>query len=82
MFAAAMMLAEAAPAAATAAAVPPAAAAPAKKVEDRLICRTESVTGSLMPKKTCRLASESARERQEQRQNLEKMQNNLALTSH
>lgn len=80
MLAATLILADATPAAATAAATaqPAAAATPAKPAakpaEDRLICRSEAVTGSLMPKKTCRRASDMARERQEQRENLERIQ--------
>ena len=77
ILAATMMLAETTPAAATAAtAVQPAAApTPAKKpVEDKLVCKTESVTGSLFPKKTCRHQSEFAHDQQEQRQELQRMQ--------
>ena len=79
MLAATLMLADTTPAAATAAqtAQPATAATPAKAAkpaEDRLICRSEEVTGSLMPKKTCRRASDMARERQEQRENLERIQ--------
>jgi hypothetical protein len=90
MIAATMMLADVAPGAAiattTAQATPasaPAAAtaAAAAKPKDKLICRSESVTGSLMPKKTCYLESERAQQKQEQRQNLEKVQNNLGLTT-
>jgi hypothetical protein len=79
LIAASLMLADTTPAAATAAqTAQPAAAAtpatPAKPTEDRLICRSESVTGSLMPKKTCRRASDMARDRQDQRENLERIQ--------
>lgn len=79
LFAASMLLADAAPAAAAATpAQPAAAAAPAKKAdEDKVICRTEAVTGSLFPKKTCRLKSEFAREQQEQREALQKMQREI-----
>jgi predicted secreted protein len=77
MLAATMMLADTTPAAASAAqtaqTAQPAAAA-AKPAEDKLICRSEAVTGSLMPKKTCRRASDMARDRQDQRENLERMQ--------
>jgi hypothetical protein len=89
MIAATIMLADTTPAAAAAAATaqpamaatPAAAAAPAAKPKDKLICRSESVTGSLMPKKTCFLESERAQIKQDQRQNLEKLQNNLGLVS-
>ena len=79
LIAASLMLADTTPAAATAAqTAQPAAAAtpatPAKPTEDRLICRSEAVTGSLMPKKTCRRASDMARDRQDQRENLERIQ--------
>lgn len=79
LFAATMMLADAAPAAAaTATPAQPAAAAPAKKtVEDKLVCKTEAVTGSLFPKKTCRLQSEFARQQEEQRRELQKMQREI-----
>ena len=85
LFAASMMLADAGPAAATtAAAVPPAAAAPAKVVKTekpKLICKTEAVTGSLMPKKTCYTADDYAQRQQDERQNLERMQNQLPIKS-
>jgi uncharacterized protein (DUF2147 family) len=84
LFAASMMLADATPAAATAVTPvqPAAAAAPAKKAdEDKMVCKTEAVTGSLFPKKTCRLKSEFAHEQQEQRQNLQRMQNQLGARS-
>jgi len=89
MIAATLMLADTTPAAAAAAttahpapaAAPAASTAPAKKPKDRLICRSEAVTGSLMPKKTCYLESERAQIRQDQRQNLERMQNNLGQTT-
>ena len=76
LLAATVMFADAPPAAATAATTAPAkaASAPAKPVEDKLICRSEAVTGSLMPKKTCRRASDMARDRQDQRENLERIQ--------
>jgi hypothetical protein len=90
MIAATLMLADATPAAATAAqpAQPAAAAAaatpatPAKPVEDKLICRSEEVTGSLMPKKVCRRASDIARDRQDQRENLERIQREVGAVSH
>jgi hypothetical protein len=87
MFAATILLADTTPAAATAATtVSPATvtgaakAAPANK--PRLICKTESVTGSLMPKKTCYTADDLAMRKQEERANLEKMQNQIGLQSH
>jgi len=94
MIAATLMLADATPAAANAAqpAQPAAAAAaaaaaatpatPAKPVEDKLICRSEEVTGSLMPKKVCRRASDIARDRQDQRENLERIQREVGAVSH
>jgi invasion protein IalB len=88
MFAASMMLAETTPAAATAAAAAPTAAAPAapavaakKDEKPRLICKTEAVTGSLFPKKTCYTSDQLAQRQQDERQNLEKIQNNLAIKS-
>jgi hypothetical protein len=87
MFAATMMLADTTPAAAAAAssvnpataAAPANPAAPAKASKPRVICKTESVTGSLMPKKTCYTTDDYAQRQQDERQNLERMQNNLAL---
>jgi hypothetical protein len=87
MFAATILMADTTPAAAAAAnSVSPATvtaapkAAPANK--PRLICKTESVTGSLMPKKTCYTSDDLAQRKQEERANLEKMQNQLGLQSH
>jgi hypothetical protein len=87
MFAASILLADTTPVAASAAgAVSPATvtappkAAPANK--PRVICKTESVTGSLMPKKTCYTSDDLAQRKQEERANLEKMQNQLGLQSH
>jgi uncharacterized protein (DUF2147 family) len=83
MLAATMMLADTTPAAATAATTAtPAPAAAAKPEKEKVVCKTEVVTGSLFPKKTCRSVAEFSREQQEQRQNLERMQNNLGQTSH
>ena len=95
MFAASILLADTTPAAAAAAAAvsPPAAAntvspatvtaapkaAPANK--PRVVCRTEAVTGSMFPKKTCYTTDQMAQRRQDERQNLEHMQNNLGLTA-
>ena len=85
MFAATMMLADTTPAAATAASSvnPATAAAPAKPAakadKPRVICKTESVTGSLMPKKTCYTTDDYAQRQQDERQNLERIQNNLAM---
>lgn len=86
MFAASMMLADTTPAAATAAVpTPPPAvsSAPVAKKEDkpRLICRTEPVTGSMFPKKTCYTSDQYSQRQQDERQNLEKMQNQLGLRS-
>ena len=87
MFAATILMADTTPAAAAAAnSVSPATvtaapkAAPANK--PRLICKTESVTGSLMPKKTCYNSDDLAQRKQEERANLEKMQNQLGLQTH
>ncbi|HEX3888024.1 MAG TPA: hypothetical protein VHW05_11050 [Phenylobacterium sp.] len=90
LFAAGLMLADPAPAAASAAAPAPAAAAPsaqaaapAKKAEQpRLICKTESVTGSLMPKKTCYRSDDLAQRKQDERENLERLQSQLGLIVH
>jgi hypothetical protein len=53
-----------------------AAAAPAAKKADKpkLICKTEAVTGSLMPKKTCYSSDDLALRQQDERRNLERMQ--------
>ena len=88
MFAVAILLADTTPAAANAAAtVSPATvtATPAKAArteKPRLICKTEAVTGSLMPKKTCYTSDDLAQRRQEERANLEKLQNQLGLQVH
>jgi hypothetical protein len=86
MLAASLMLADATPAAAaattTAGVTAKAAATPAKPAEDKLICRSESVTGSLMPKKVCRRASDMARDRQDQRENLERIQREVGAVTH
>lgn len=79
MLAATIMLAETTPAAATAAATvapatAPAAPAKAKTDKPRVVCRSESVTGSLMPKKTCYTTDDFAQRQQDERQNLERMQ--------
>ena len=88
MLAATVLMADTTPAAAaaatTASPTPAAgAAAPAKTADKpKLICKTEAVTGSLMPKKTCYTSDDLAQRRQEERANLEKMQNQLGLTVH
>jgi hypothetical protein len=88
MFAATILMADTTPAAATAAATvtPATVTAPttkdAKADKPRLICKTEAVTGSLMPKKTCYTSDDLAQRRQEERANLEKMQNQLGLQAH
>jgi uncharacterized protein (DUF2147 family) len=81
MFAATIMLADATPAAATAAtAAAPAEAAKATKTEKpKMVCRTEAVTGSMFPKKTCYQLDDLAQRQQEERKNLQQMQNNLSL---
>jgi hypothetical protein len=83
MFAATILLADTTPAAATAATTPAAApakpAAAAKPAQPRMICKTEAVTGSLFPKKTCYDPAELAQRREEERKNLEQMQNNLSI---
>ena len=82
MLAATIMLADATPTAAatTTPATPAAAAKPAAKTDkadaDKVVCKTEAVTGSLFPKKTCRSAKDSAQIQQEERANLEKIQQN------
>ena len=45
----------------------------------RLICHTEAETGSLMAKKTCYRADDMAERKQQERSNLEHMQNNQPL---
>jgi hypothetical protein len=60
----------------------PANAAPAKKADKdggRLICKSEAVTGSLFPKKTCYRADEMAQRKQEERMNLERSQSEIPL---
>jgi invasion protein IalB len=73
MLAATVLMADTTPAAAAAAATTatPAAtpaAAPSKTEQPKLICKTEPVLGSLMPKKTCYTS--------------EKMQNQVGLAVH
>jgi hypothetical protein len=85
MLAATLLMADA-PAAAAATTVSPAtvnAAASPAKTDDKpkLICKTEAVTGSLMPKKTCYTSDQMAQRRQEERANLEKIQNQIGITS-
>ncbi|WP_324945205.1 hypothetical protein [Phenylobacterium sp.] len=86
MIAAALLLADtpaATPAAPPAPTVPAAAnaaqTAPAKTAAatstDRVVCKTESVTGSMFPKKVCYSTQQAAERRQDERQNLEKIQN-------
>ncbi len=88
MFAATILLAETTPAAATAATtVSPATvtATPAKAAKTekpRLICKTEAVTGSMFPKKTCYSSDDLAQRKQEERANLERMQSQIGLTVH
>ena len=78
MLAATVLMADTTPAAATAATTAKAAEAPAvaaKKTEKpKLICKTENVTGSLMPKKTCYVSDDLAQRQQDERQNLERIQ--------
>jgi len=80
MLAATLLMADT-PAAATAATTTPAlanakgAAAPAKTADKpKLICKTEAVTGSLMPKKTCYSSDDFALRQQDERRNLERIQ--------
>jgi hypothetical protein len=92
MLAATIMLAEAStpatpsdltaapPAPASAKAVAADAKAPAKDA-GRLICHTDTATGSLMAKKTCYRADDMAERKQQERSNLEHMQNNQPLTA-
>jgi hypothetical protein len=87
MLAATVLMADTTPAAATATTtVSPAtvngAAAPAKTAEKpKLICKTEAVTGSLFPKKSCYTSDQLAQRRQDERENLEKMQNQVGLSA-
>ena len=87
MFAATVLLADTTPAAAAAAnTVSPATVTAAPNADaakkPRLVCRTEAVTGSMFPKKTCYSVEDSAQRKQDERANLEKMQNNIGLQSH
>jgi hypothetical protein len=84
MFAATILLADTTPAAASAAqaaapATPAKPAAADKPAKPRMICKTEAVTGSLFPKKTCYDPAELAQRREDERKNLEQMQNNLSM---
>lgn len=82
LLAATVLLADTTPAAATAATQPAPAADAAKKTEKpKVICRSEAVIGSLMPKKTCYTVDEMAQRKQDERQNLERMQANQGLKS-
>ena len=76
--AATLMLAASGPAAPAAAeTAPPAAAAPpvvAKSDKDRMICKTEPLAGSRVPKKVCATKGEWDARRQEDRDQLEKAQ--------
>jgi invasion protein IalB len=77
MLAATVLMADTTPAAAasTTAKTAEAPAPAAKKTEKpKLICKTESVTGSMMPKKTCYSSDDLAQRQQEERQNLERIQ--------
>ena len=67
------------PAPATAAQVAADAKKPAKD-PGRLICHSETATGSLMAKKTCYRADDMAERKQQERDNLEHMQNQQPLT--
>ena len=62
----------------TAAPPAPLSAEQAKKADkdgDHMVCKTEAVTGSMFPKKTCYSAKEMAQRQQDERANLEKIQN-------
>jgi hypothetical protein len=70
------------PSSLTAAPPAPASAAQAKQAEKdgaKLVCKSEAVTGSLFPKKTCYRADEMAQRRQEERMNLERTQDQIPL---
>jgi invasion protein IalB len=88
MLAATVLMADTTPAAAAAAttvtpASAPAAAAPAKTADKpKLICKTEPVIGSLISKKTCYTSDQMAQRRQDERENLEKMQTQIGMTVH
>ena len=85
LFAAAILLAETTPAAAGAQAVaaPPAAAAPAQKVnKDGLVCHTEEIVGSRIPKKVCFTPEQAADRAQQDRENLDHMQGHNSYTTH
>lgn len=86
MLAATIMMAQssstATPSNLTAAPPAPASAAQVKQADkdgSKMVCKTEAVTGSLFPKKTCMRADEMAMRRQEERMNLEKTQNEIPL---
>jgi hypothetical protein len=87
MLAATILLADATPAAAAAAttvspATVTATAKDAKANKPRLICKTEPVTGSMFPKKTCYASDDMAQRRQDERANLERIQSQIGLQSH
>jgi hypothetical protein len=70
------------PSSLTAAPPAPVSAAQAKQADKdgaKLVCKSEAVTGSLFPKKTCYRADEMAQRRQEERANLERSQNEIPL---
>ena len=84
MFAATILLADTTPAAAAAASTVAPATVTAKAPtppanKPRVVCRTEAVTGSMFPKKTCYTTDDLAQRRQDERANLERMQNNVGL---
>ena len=58
---------------ATAAAAEP-NAKPKKQANNGLICRTEPTLGTRLPTKKCRTAAQVAEQKQEDQQNLDKMQ--------
>ena len=73
IFTVALLLADTAPAAAT----PPAPTAAAPKVnKDGLVCHTQEVLGSRIPKKVCTTPEEAADRAAQDRRNIERMQGN------
>jgi hypothetical protein len=78
------VLAAAAPEAAPAIAAPPPAAAAkaARPPGDEIVCKTESVTGSMFPKKICRKKSEADAARLDQQAQIRNQQRSVTPVVH
>ena len=71
----ALLAADVPPTAGSAPAAPPPAAAPAKPATDELICHSEKELGSNLSHRVCRHQSEIDARAQQDRDNLEQLQN-------